>query len=218
MDLNKTSWEKRWQAPIPGFHQSQVNARLQEHTEWLAGESREGVYVPLCGASVDIDWLATQFERTVGTELVETAVHRFFEDRSTTPVVDSIGPYQRHTAGSIQLLLGDALALTREHLSPVSAWYDRAAMIALRPELRRRYVATLRHVLPTGARGLLVTLEYDQQVASGPPWSVTSEEVLSAYSGFCDIEQVHHVQAERTPPKFGEAPVFEVAYRLVVTS
>jgi thiopurine S-methyltransferase len=214
MDLNRKSWEQRWGAERPGFHQSEVNTYLQEQTAWLLGGGDTGVYVPLCGASIDLDWLSDRFKYVVGSELVGAAVNKFYSERGQSPLVVDAGDYRRHTAGRVTILEGDALALPANELGDITAWYDRAAMIALRPELRRQYVHRLRSILPHGARGLLVTLSYDQTITAGPPWSVSHEEVVESYASWCDVEQVEVVQAERTPSKFGDTPVFETIYRL----
>ena len=217
MELNHKSWEKRWDAETPGFHQAAVNAELRTHTDWLVGDRPSGVYVPLCGASIDLDWLATHFDAVVGTELIPAAVERFFRERKQAPAVEIHGDHRRLSAGNVTIIEGDALSVKREMLGPISSWYDRAAMIALRPELRRIYVDALRRLLPAGARGLLITLSYDQTIASGPPWSVSEEEVLDSYRDWCIIEKVQSSAAERVPSKFEGNQVIEATYRLVRT-
>ncbi|MEC8024229.1 MAG: thiopurine S-methyltransferase [Myxococcota bacterium] len=215
LELNHASWKKRWKSDQPGFHQAAVNPRLKEHTSWLLEAGDAGIYLPLCGATLDMDWLAQHFERVVGTEFVEEAVLRFFNDRSLSPQVIPQSRYKAHTAGRVTILHGDALVLTPQDRGPISAWYDRAAMIALRSELRRAYVNNLKRNLPRQARGLLITLQYEQSIANGPPWSVSQDEVLSAYSDWCDVERVFHTPATRLPPRFGDALVYEDVYRLV---
>ena len=61
--------------------------------------------------------------------------------------------------------------------------FDRGALVALPPDLRRRYASELYARLPRGCRGLLVTLEYPQPERAGPPFSVDATEVQSLYAG-----------------------------------
>ena len=63
-----------------------------------------------------------------------------------------------------------------------------AALIALPPELRRRYVSKLYSRLPHECRGLLITLEYPQHERAGPPFSVREDEVHALYDGEWNIE------------------------------
>ena len=59
--------------------------------------------------------------------------------------------------------------------------FDRAALIALPPELRVHYANALYAKLPSGCRGLLVTLEYPQAERDGPPFSVPESEVRALF-------------------------------------
>jgi thiopurine S-methyltransferase len=65
--------------------------------------------------------------------------------------------------------------------------FDRAALIALPPDLRQRYVAELYAALPSNCQGLLITLEYPQQDRDGPPFSVHEDEVRARYSEHWDV-------------------------------
>ena len=62
-------------------------------------------------------------------------------------------------------------------------FYDRAALIALPPEMRERYAGHLQAVLPTRSLGLLVTIDYPQAEMAGPPFAVPDEEVRGYYAG-----------------------------------
>ena len=54
-------------------------------------------------------------------------------------------------------------------------------MIALPPDLRDRYIQRVYGRLPSGCRGLLVTLDYPQQEKEGPPFSVAGDEVQARF-------------------------------------
>lgn len=70
------------------------------------------------------------------------------------------------------------------------AFYDRAALIALPPEMRERYAGHLQAVLPTRSLGLLVTIDYPQAEMAGPPFAVPDEEVRGYYAGGWRIEEL----------------------------
>src|SRR5690606_14906834 len=80
-------------------------------------------------------------------------------------------------AGPYELIAGDAFGLDADILAGCTAIYDRAALIALPPDLRHRYAATVWRHPPPGCTGLLVTLEYPQHEKDGPPFSVEQPEV-----------------------------------------
>ncbi len=91
--------------------------------------------------------------------------------------------FVRYQAGGVTLFVGDVLATSPGLLGPIDALYDRAALVALPPELRPRYVAHLRGLVAPGTPGLLVTLEYPQEVMDGPPFAVLADEVARLYAG-----------------------------------
>jgi len=185
-------WFGRWRDGRIGFHEGRPNTMLERH----AGELGTGrrVLVPLCGKAEDLAWLAARGHTVVGVELVEDAVRAFFAEHDLTPQVAPRGPLVAYTAGAITLLVGDIFATTPELLGPIDAFYDRAALIALPSQLRPRYIAHLRGLLPVDSRGLVVTLEYPEHQMTGPPFAVREPEVRALFAG-CDLQLLDSGQA-----------------------
>lgn len=144
------------------------------------------------------------------------AVEDFFREQGLSAEVSQQGVFELWQAGAVQVLCGDVFALQAEDVVDCVGLYDRAALIALPPEMRERYMAMLSNILPSGGRGLLVTLDYDQAKLEGPPFSVGDEEVRR---GFCawKVEALEAVEVIEESPKFrqaGIASLLERAYRL----
>lgn len=175
-------WLQRWQEGQIGFHRSDVMPLLEKHWPSLQVRAGARVLVPLCGKSLDMHWLAAQGYRVLGVELSPLAVAQFFQEAGVEPV-RTVSQYGEHfTAGPIEIIQGDAFGLEPALLADVEAVYDRAALIALPPALRRHYLDTLYAALPSGCRGLLITLEYPQQQKDGPPFSVGQAEVEALFA------------------------------------
>lgn len=172
-------WHKRWERNQIGFHLSEVNPYLPRlwHKLGLAQDSR--VLVPLCGKSLDLVWLASCGHQVQGVELSEKAVTDFFSDQQLEPNISQQGAFTVYQVGSIELWCGDFFALSAEDVADCAALYDRAALIALPPEMRERYAEHLTRILPSGCEGLLITLDYDQMQMSGPPFAVVDDEAKS---------------------------------------
>ena len=177
--MDASFWLERWQDGRIGFHEGRVNAQLAAHHAAIAGARR--VLVPLCGKAEDLAWLAAQGHEVIGVELAETAAQAFFAEHGLVPTATTAGGLPALTAGGVTIAVGDVFATTAAGLGACDGYYDRAAMIALPPELRTRYVAHLRGLLAPGARGLLVTLEYPQAAMAGPPFAVMPDEVATAW-------------------------------------
>ena len=170
-------WVARWEAGQTGFHQGRPNGMLRRHWAALGAPAGCPVLVPLCGKSLDMAWLREQGHEVVGVEVAEQAVAAFFAEQGLDPVRRPQGPLVRWEADGYRIHQGDLFALDAEALGPVGAWYDRAALVALPAEARRRYVAHLDRLLPPEAPGLLVAVDYPEGEMEGPPFSVPPEEV-----------------------------------------
>jgi thiopurine S-methyltransferase len=191
-------WQARWAEGRIGFHEGKPNRYLERHAARIASARR--VLVPLCGKAVDLAYLAGRGHEVVGVELVEDAVRQFFAEQGVTPTVERRGAFVVYSAGTITVFAGDMFATDAALVGRIDAVYDRAALIALPPEMRPRYVTHVRG-LAAGAPILLVTLEYPQEVMEGPPFAVLEDEVRRLYAG-ARIELVDEAPAQtaRLPP------------------
>jgi thiopurine S-methyltransferase len=183
--MDPAYWRARWRDGQIGFHQGRPNEHLVAHAEVLAGARR--VLVPLSGKSVDLAWLARtgapRAERSVvGVELVEEAVRAFFDEQGISAQRTVDGPFVRYEAGPIEIFAGDFFELGRGELGTFDGCFDRAALVALPPSMRARYVAHVRTLLEPGARILLVSLLHDAD-PNEPPFAVDEAEIRTLYAG-----------------------------------
>ncbi|MBM4373664.1 MAG: thiopurine S-methyltransferase [Deltaproteobacteria bacterium] len=174
-------WRARWQEGKIGFHEGRPNRMLERYVALLSGAKR--VLVPLCGKAEDLAYLAHAGHEVVGVELVESAVRGFFEEHGLVPVVRDAGAHRLYESGPYRLVAGDFFTAPLELLGPLDGLYDRAALIALPEPMRRSYVAALRRLLPEGAPGLVVTIDYDVSRMDGPPFAVSEAHVRELYQG-----------------------------------
>ena len=179
--MDPAFWHARWHEGRIGFHKATVTPQLERHWAALGLPAGGTVFVPLCGKSLDMAWLAGRGHRVLGVELSEVAVRDFFAGQGLVARTRETAYGVHHAAGPFELIVGDAFALDRALLADCVGVFDRAALVALPPEMRRRYAATTWAALPAGCRGLLVTLEYPQEQMAGPPFAVASDEVHALF-------------------------------------
>jgi thiopurine S-methyltransferase len=200
--LDSDFWHRRWRKNEIAFHQESGNPHLREFWEKLGLTGRRHVFVPLCGKSRDMIWLARQGHMVLGVEISAIAVRDFFREHDWLAEHSSAGAFERWESSGIRLLCGDFFALQPSDLSGVDAVYDRASLIALPPPLRARYAEHLRAILPPTTPVLLVTLEYPQQLMQGPPFSVHEEEIHALYGGRYAIQRLKTHNALADNPRF----------------
>lgn len=179
-------WREKWARGEIAFHQSEANPLLVDNMAKLERRHGSRVFVPLCGKTRDIAWLLSQGYRVCGAELVEAAVAQLFDELGLVPVITPEGAGQRYRAAEVDILVGDLFALSADALGVVDAVYDRAALVALPQAMRERYVAHLLE-LTGAAPQLLLTFVYDQSHMSGPPFSVSRDEVRRHYRDSHDV-------------------------------
>ncbi|MEO1224622.1 MAG: thiopurine S-methyltransferase [Pseudomonadota bacterium] len=178
--MDHAFWLQRWQENKTAFHEGEVNALLSKAFHRLALARGDRVFVPLCGKTVDLAWLAAQGCRVVGIELSRSAVEAVFADMGVATEITEVGRLISYRTDGVEVFVGDFFDLSAEILGPVDAVYDRAALVALPKAMRVSYAAHL--VALTGtARQLLITFEYDQAQMEGPPFSVDGAEVTALY-------------------------------------
>jgi thiopurine S-methyltransferase len=211
-------WHERWRNDQIAFHQHDFNHHLVKHWQELGAEPGDRVFVPLCGKSRDLIWLAERGHAVLGCEISEIAVESFFNETGLAPKRTINGSVECWRARSIEILLGDFFSLSRELIGEFGAVYDRASLIAFPETMRPKYVRALAELTKPGTLILLITLEYPQHEMDGPPFSVPEPEIRDLFSGVAEVELLEWVpDSLKDSPRFrarGLSTLSEKVYRL----
>lgn len=210
-------WQQRWREGRIGFHQDRPTPLLEKYWPSLGVARGSRVFVPLAGKSLDLMWLAGQGLRVFGVELSALAVEEFFAEHGLAPEVREAADGRHYTAGNVELVRGDVFATDPAALAGCTAVYDRAALIALPPEMRKRYATEVYARLPAGCRGLLITLEYPQHEKQGPPFSVPEPEVQALFGRHWELRVLDRRDILAEQPGFqadGITALETVSYQL----
>jgi len=200
--MEKDFWLERWERDETGFHENEVNPYLTRFWQELHVDRGSAVFVPLCGKSLDMQWLREQGHAVTGVELSEIAAQAFFTENGYTAKNFSSGKFKHYEAKDIRILCGDFFDLSRDELAGVKAAYDRASMVALPPEMRERYVRHLVNILPPATQILLVTFDYPQHEMQGPPFAVSPAEVEAVYCEHAEIRLLAQMDVLAQNPRF----------------
>jgi thiopurine S-methyltransferase len=210
-------WHRRWQKNEIGFHLDEPNPHLVKYFNPVASGT---VFVPLCGKSQDLMWLAKQQMRVVGVELSELACEAFFKENQLEPitVTEKMG-FKIYEAGLIRIFCGDFFAITSELIGSFTHVYDRAALIALPPEMRTQYTQHLLKLIKEQNKSiemLLITLFHSNPEIPGPPFSVEEAEVRTHYASSKEWVTLTTERDEdaRSNPKYQSTEVFNALFRL----
>ena len=181
-------WHNRWENELTGFHLNEVNPHLKANWSLLKLEKNSRVFVPLCGKTLDLIWLAEQGFQVVGVELSALAAEAFFTENNLAVKKSQLADFTLWQSENISLFCGDFFNLSTHILGKVDAVYDRASLIALPPAMRQDYASRLMDLSPSASK-LLITLEYQQSKMEGPPFSVSQSEVEALYQEHYEVKQ-----------------------------
>lgn len=204
-------WLQRWANNQIGFHENEVNPFLVEHFKALSLDENSRVFFPLCGKTLDIAWLLSQGYRVVGAELSRTAVEQLFIALEIEPDILGLGNVDHYSAKDIDIFVGDIFELSASMLGLVDAIYDRAALVALPEEMRKRYTKHLVEITDKAPQ-LLISFEYDQALLEGPPFSISKKEVNQHYGDSYDLQLI--ISADMPGGLKGKCPAEENVWLL----
>lgn len=185
--MDQKFWLERWEKGETGWHRDEVHPELIARWPQLALPAKSRVFVPLCGASPDMAWLASQGHEVVGVELSRLAIEKFLARHRVKHIVMEEHGFRTYLGGRYQIWQGDLFALPDEALAGIDALYDRASLVALPADIRERYAHLLASRLAAGTPGLLISLAYDQREMNGPPFSVSAGAIDGLLAGDFDI-------------------------------
>ena len=208
--MEHSFWHDKWEKMEIGFHLHEVNKALLKYWPQMQLAAGSVVLVPLCGKTLDLVWLRSQGYAVVGAELSEVALDELAQMLTAELGIEldktREGEQVFYRGDGVLLVAGDFFTLTAARIQQetgraVAAVYDRAAIVALPEGMRAAYA---QHVLAVsaGAPQLLITLDYDQSVAGGPPFAVSSAEVAAHYAADYRIDLLDERELIDQEPRF----------------
>lgn len=215
------NWLRMWRNDQTDFHQRMVNPLLVRFWGSLGLKVPSRIFVPLCGKSLDLIWLEEQGHEVVGVELSPLAVKAFFDEHKLTPCVNRRKNFTEWERGRLKILCGDFFGLNSADLGRIDVVYDRAALTALPEQVRKRYVAHMRQIVPMSCTIFLLTIE-DICCVNGvfqpsATYEEIDEEIQALYGSYFSIK-IAHSEAACESGKFSQddpdITVMNKVYRL----
>jgi thiopurine S-methyltransferase len=213
-DRDNHLWLQCWREQNTDFHQSLANPLLSRFWPSLDLALGSRVFVPLCGKSLDMIWLAQQGHEVMGVELSPVAVADFFRENDMNPVQRQVGHCTLWSCGKLSVLCGDYFALTRADIGTFDTVYDRAALTALPEDIRSLYVAQLLRLLPESATVFLLTIEDAADGATMQQAEGVDEEIEALYAPMFDIDLAYVESVFEADPELPEQAPIRAEYKV----
>ncbi|XP_005098542.1 thiopurine S-methyltransferase [Aplysia californica] len=206
-------WQKRWDAGIVTFHKQEVNPLLEKHFDkLLLGGKNERIFVPLCGKTLDMKWLADKGVEVVGLDGVPLSLEQFFSDQNleyTSKKIPQLGDNCQlfeSAQDRIRLYCGDMMNFSPSVAGTFDAIWDRASLVALNRNDVPKYVEIIKSLLKPGGRCLLEVVDFDvnnkEDAAHSiprppPPHPMYEPELQQLYEPECTLKYLD--KYERIP-------------------
>ena len=207
-DFSISNWEQKWRTDQIAFHQSVVHPDLQRYETLFLTENCR-VYIPLCGKSLDLIYLADKGHDVYGCEFVEKAIKDFFKENNlkytTTELLSEKVLAYKALSRNITIYQGDFFVLKSDVIGKFDAIWDRASLVAINPSQRVRYAQVIEDLMSPHTKYLLnaytIKPAKDEQY-EGPPHSVPDDDVKKLFSNFCQsFKFLDSYYRKRLPPK-----------------
>ncbi len=174
-------WKNRWKNNQIGWHEPLTHPLLIALLPKLNMKKGDTIFLPFCGASVDMLYLAQQGYNVIGSEISNIACERFFAEQNLHYQINERSPFLIYENDLIHLYCGDYFSLTTDFLPVISAVYDRAGLVALAESERKNYAIHLQNLIPINRNILLITMTYENE-RNEPPYLVTEHELFHLYN------------------------------------
>ena len=186
---NSPTWQEIWDANRIRFHQKNVDLDLQKHESLLAG-GKKRIFLPLCGKSLDIRFLAEKGYDVYGCELVEKAIKDFFIEQDLKYVVTNVGAFVVYKAvkQSITLFQGDFFELKSEVFGKFDAIWDRASLVVMKADKRIQYATVIHDLMAPNCKYLLNSFLFTAKDYKGPPYTISYDDIENIFGKFCNIQ------------------------------
>ena len=181
-------WTDSWKEGNTGWHREEVNEYLIKYVDELTGgRSNIRVFLPLCGKSVDMLWLADQGHTVVGVELAKQGIESFFTENNLNFTVESVKmaaggePVEVYKCKEKQITIFccDLFTLKEEDVGgKFDAIWDRGSLVAIVPsagDRGKRYTKKMHSLLANDGNYMLESLYYEVDRGSQPPASISDE-------------------------------------------
>lgn len=215
--MEENYWLNKWQTNDIAFHEQTINADLIAYFDKLNLNPGDCIFVPLCGKTKDMLWLAEKGFHVIGIELSPIACNEFFSEFNITPQITKQSKFIKYQYGNIEILCGDLFNLTSADLPIIHAVYDCKALIALPSDLRKKYIDHIVNCAGTKIKILLLTRESGCQVKP-PPFPINKAEVDLLYGAYFKVELLKCISITDIPERLVKKGYTEITESVYLIS
>lgn len=215
-------WEHMWKDGQLGGMTTKSHPMLIKHSQLLIKADRSNrIFVPLCGNSIDLLWLAQKGCSVVGSEIVAFACQAFFTDNNIPYEVQNIQGMDGNVYRSkddkldIRIFQCDHYKLSSKLIGyKFDGVWDRGAFNSVALKQRASYVQHMSTLLTSSAVNLVAVTQYEIDSPDNADHGIpgTAESVHIAYQPFAEVQQIDCDITERHQYEDQEIELGEILF------
>ena len=195
-------WNDIWESDgIPSWQKEDVHPMLVKHFDDFTGGGRKKlrIFVPFCGKTVDMLWLADQGHTVIGVEFSESAVEEFFTEHKlkyklqTVYVSGKATNLYKAEEKDIGIFVCDIFDFSHEAADgQFDGIWERAGITSIdihKNSRGNKYVELISSLLAPGGRYFLMTFRYTIE-RDYPPSSISENLFQELFGRKFDFRQV----------------------------
>ncbi|MCO4793738.1 MAG: hypothetical protein KC493_08505 [Bacteriovoracaceae bacterium] len=205
-------WEKGERL---NFNQDRYHDLLLKYYSKLGLGLGNKVLVPLCGKTCDLEWLESKGLDVHGVELSPIATKCFFKERELDYYCQARGQFTTYSNKNVHIHCGDFFEFNDKGIKAI---WDKASLVALPLKLRKKYYKKIVSLTQANSKWLLLTLQYDENVMLGPPFSISENEIHAHLDDYFEIDLLERNNYQIKGTKFEEAGLKEMSQNVFLLS
>ncbi|XP_076821491.1 putative thiopurine S-methyltransferase [Clavelina lepadiformis] len=200
--MEANDWLKMWETNNIRFHQNSVHPHLVKHEKNVFSVNSR-IYLPLCGKTLDMNYLSEKGHDVVGCEFSEIAILDFFKEHSiafTCKTVNSSGhEFDIYEATDIKITIykGDFFALGSQVTGKFDGIWDRGGFVAVNPSQHGDYAKVIKDVLKPNGKYLLNSCRFPDPNWKGPPHSISQEDMENTFGSHFKITNLETLEPNK---------------------
>ena len=198
-DVPLTQWDNIYINQKAGWSVPIINTIVKKvvFDEFIDGGKSLDFFLPLCGKSPDMLWLANQGHRVTGAEWSKCAVEYFFtENKVDYEVLDNVdvgkgkGAAYKAKYLPITIYCCDFFDLIGEKIGQFDRIWDNGSVGSFPIPHRADYAKTIHTLISPHGRMLLSSFHYDHDLHPMLPLSVSPDVVQEMFGANFDVSLV----------------------------
>ena len=169
---DKKFWDEAWKKQDTPWFQPEQDRHFFNNYQKICKKfllsKKLDCFIPLCGTSLAINFLYSKGHNIWGVDLSDLALKRLKND------------YKELKGERVNLIEKDIFDF--EPNQKFDLIYDRAALIALNPNKRKKYCNLLTSWLKTKGAIVIETINFQAKNYQGPPFPISSSETRKLFS------------------------------------